>query len=76
MFEAPAGVRGAERPMDAFWGRAAGLRPRGDLRGDKACRVRTRSSGSALLSQQPCRGVPARRLRCARRRAASGGAAR
>ena len=31
MFEAHAGVRGAELPVDALLSRVAGLRPRGDL---------------------------------------------
>ena len=76
MFEAHAGVRGAELPVDAFWGRVAGLRPRGDLRGDRAWRVRTRNSGSALWSQLPCRGVNTRCTRRARRRASARGNAR
>ena len=69
MFEAHAGIGGAELPMDALLGRVAGLRPRGHLRVDAACvgmhedrawRVRTLSSGSALWSQLPCRGVNTR----------------
>ena len=35
MFEAHAGVGSAELPVDALLGRVAGLRPRGDLRGDR-----------------------------------------
>ena len=45
MFEAHAGVRGAELPVDAFWGRVAGLRPRGDLRGDRGLRRPARGQG-------------------------------
>ena len=60
MFEARAGVRGAEPPVDALLGRVAGLRPRGALRGVRACRVRTLNSGTALWSQRPCRGGNAR----------------
>ena len=69
MFEAHAGIGGAERPVDALWGRVAVLRPRGDrgLRGDRVCRVRTLRSGSALWSQRPCLRVNAWR------RASSGG---
>ena len=61
MFEAPAGIRGAELPVDACLGHVAGLRPRGDLglRGDRACRVRMLSSGSALWSQPAA--VPGRK---------------
>ena len=44
--------------------------------GDRACRVRTLSSGSALWSQRPCRGVNTRWTRGARRRASAGGNAR
>ena len=58
MFDAHAGIGGAELPMDVLLGRVAGLRPRGDLRmaaacvgmrGDKAWRVRTLS----LPSRRP-----------------------
>ena len=37
MFEAHAGIGGAELPMDALLDRVAGLRPRGALRVDAAC---------------------------------------
>ena len=76
MFEAPAGVDGAELPVDAGLGCVAMRRPRGDLRGDRACRVRTLSSGSALWSQRPCRGVNTRCTRWARRRASTDGKVR
>ena len=71
MFEAHAGVGGAGLPVDALWGRVAVLCPRGALNGGGACRVRTINSGSALLSQLPCRGVNARCTRRVKRRAAS-----
>ena len=74
--EAYAGVGGAERPMDALLGRVAVFRPGGALRGAKACRVRTLSSGSALWSQRPCRGVNTRCTCGARRCASAGGNAR
>ena len=45
MFEVHAGVRGAELPVDAFWGRVASLRPRGDLRGDRGLRRPARGQG-------------------------------
>ena len=69
MFEAHADVRGAALPVDACLGRVAGLRPRGALRGDRACRGRTLSSGSALWSPLPCRDVNTHRARWARGRA-------
>ena len=76
MFEAHAGLGGAERPMDALGGRGADLRPRGGLRGDRVWRVRTLHSGSALWNPRSCRGVNTRCTRRARRRASAGGNAR
>ena len=67
MFEAYADVRGAALPVDLFG--PAGRRPRGALRGDRACRVRTLSSGSALRSPLPCRDVNTHRTRWAKGRA-------
>ena len=52
MFEAHAGVGGAERPMDALWGRVAGLRPRGDLRMDRVLRRPARGQGLARQDAQ------------------------
>ena len=46
------------------------------LRGDRAWRARTLSSGSAMLSQLPCRGVNTRRTRWTRRSASAVGKAR
>ena len=45
MFEAHAGVGGAEQPMDAFWGCVAGLRPGGDLRVGRVLRRHARGQG-------------------------------
>ncbi len=45
MFEAHAGVGGAELPVDALLGRVAGLRPRGDLRVDGFLRGHARGQG-------------------------------
>ena len=50
LFEAHAGVGSAELPVDSGLGRVAGLHPRDDLRGAKACRVKTLNSGSVLWS--------------------------
>ena len=55
-------------PARAVFG-PAGLRPRGALRGDRACRVRTLSSGSALWSPLPGRDANTHRTRWARGRA-------
>ena len=45
MFEAYAGIRGAELPVDIFWGRVAVLRLRGDLRVDRGLRQHARGQG-------------------------------
>ena len=67
MFEAHAGVCGAELPVDACLGHVAGACAHAatgagisacvGLHRARACRVRTLSSGSALWSPLPCRGV-------------------
>ena len=85
MFEAHAGIRGAERPVDAFWGRVAGLRPGGDLRGDRGQRRHARGQGLPRqdapfrfgpVEPLPCRSVNTRCTRRARRRASARGKAR
>ena len=52
MFEAHVGVGGAELPIDAFLGCVAGLRPSGDLRGDRVLRGRARGQGLARQDDQ------------------------
>ena len=52
MFEADAGVGGAELPVDALWGRVAGLRPRGDLRRHRVLRGPARGQGLARQDAQ------------------------
>ena len=45
MFEAYAGIGGAELPVDALLGRVADLRPRGDQRVDRGLRRHARGQG-------------------------------
>ena len=52
MFEAHAGVGGAELPVNALLGRVAGLRPRGDLRVNLFLRRPARGQGLARQDAQ------------------------
>ena len=85
MFEAPAGVRGPERPVDAGLGHVVGLSPRGVLCIDRGRRRPARGQGLPRQDAQfrfgpveptAVRGVNTHCTRRARRRASSGGKAR
>ena len=52
MFEAHAGIGGAELPVDALWGRVAGLRLGGALRGDRVLRRPAPGQGLARQDAQ------------------------
>ena len=85
MFEAHAGVGGAELPVDALLGRVAGLHPRSGLRVDRGLRRHARGQGLPRQDAQfrfgpaELAAVLGRKYNCtrwARRRASAGGNAR
>ena len=78
MFEAHAGARGPERPVDAGLSRVVGLRPRGVLRTARGQGLPRQDAQFRFGPVEPTavRGVNTRCTHRARRRASSGGKAR